>query len=299
MTASTISAEEYKASLIPAGKKLVRWTMETFSTYVNLVYPHVTVKDGQEWSDANTKYTFLCEKHGEYEARADNVLNLKIGCQCQRCSAEACSSSAGSTRSYRSTKEERFKAELLYQEHGSYSVVARILGRSAQTVRMWLDPNQKQKALEKNKAWRNANRDKARNATNRYFTFEHGKANKRAGHSKRRALEWDALFPVLIDGVWHQVDMSQYLKNWDDRQMFVDWQSCQDYAQLQATCKELAEIHGEEFHVDHLVPLSAGGLHCTENFQIKQASINCSKNNKRIPADDALFCKRIFNILNT
>jgi hypothetical protein len=114
--------------------------------------------------------------------------------------------------------------------------------------------------------------------------------------SKRRAHLWDAFDTILIDGVWHEVSMYPYLKDWDDRQMFVDWKSCEDYARLQATCKELAELHGEEFHIDHLIPLSVGGLHISENFQIKPASVNLSKGNRRTPTDDALFCKRIFNI---
>jgi hypothetical protein len=107
---------------------------------------------------------------------------------------------------------------------------------------------------------------------------------------------WNAIDTILIDGVWHEVNMYDYLKDWDDRQMFVDFQSCEEYAKLQAVCKELEEIHGEEFHVDHLIPLSVGGLHITDNFQIKPASINLSKHNSRTLEDDALFCKRLFNI---
>jgi hypothetical protein len=298
MTVTTITAEEYKASLPRQnhGRRGVLWTMETFATYVNLLYPHVTVVGGQVWSAVTAKYTFICSYHGEYQAWGNSVIADGRGCQCQQCFAENKSATAGSTRSPKSKKEERETAAVLYQEHGTYAAVARILGRDAKTIRLWLDPEQKQKDLERCKDWQNANRDKMRNATNRYYTFDHGKAVSRAKNCKRRALEWDALFPVLIDGIWHEVDMSAHLSNWDDRQMFVDWQSCQDYAQLQATCKELEEIHGEKFEVDHLVCLSSGGLHCTENFQIKPASVNRSKGCKRIPADDALFCKRIFNI---
>jgi hypothetical protein len=296
MTESTISAEEYQASLPKKGKGVV-WTIENFSTYINLLYPHVTVVSGQVWSGVGFKYTFTCSYHGEYQAYGHSVIKKGRGCQCQRCSAEAHSAAAGSTRSPRSTKEERFKAQLLYQEHGTYAAVARILGRDAKTVRLWFDPSQAEMSRQKNTNWRANNRDHHRSTKRRYEKeFAHGKANRRANRSKRRALEWDALDTILIDGIWHEVDMSAHLSNWDDRQVFVDWQSCQDYAQLQATCKELAEIHGEEFHVDHLVPLSAGGLHCTENFQIKPASVNLSKHSKRIPEDDALFCKRIFNI---
>jgi hypothetical protein len=305
MTASTISAEDFKATL-PTNWKGVVWNIETFSTYVNLRYPHVTVKGGQEWrgimkDGVNQRYTFLCSKHGEYEAKASHILALNLGCQCRKCYDETCALSAGKKRRPKATKEEKQLAAELYAELGNYCEVARRLGRSHGAIIKWLDPDyaKRHAAYTAHRYQNPAVRERQKLTDKLYSVYEHGKANRRASKSKRRALEWEALFSVLIDGVWHQVDMSQYLKNWDDRQMFVDFKSCEDYAQLQATCKELAEIHGEEFHVDHLVSLSAGGLHCTENFQIKPASINLSKNNKRIPADDALFCKRIFNIPNT
>ena len=74
-TKESLTAEEYKSSLLPDGRKKVFWTIETFSVYVNLLYPHVSVVPGQEWTGVLSKYRLLCEKPGEFEARAKNVLN--------------------------------------------------------------------------------------------------------------------------------------------------------------------------------------------------------------------------------
>jgi hypothetical protein len=43
MQATLLAADEYKASLPTNGLGVI-WTMESFSTYINLLYPHVTVK---------------------------------------------------------------------------------------------------------------------------------------------------------------------------------------------------------------------------------------------------------------
>jgi len=37
---------------------------------------------------------------------------------------------------------------------------------------------------------------------------------------------------------------------------------------------------GEQFHVDHIVPLSKGGLHCVDNLQVIPAIDNLRKGNK-------------------
>lgn len=57
----------------------------------------------------------------------------------------------------------------------------------------------------------------------------------------------------------------------------------------------LTKISGETYSLEHLVPLSQGGLHCPENFANRALTLNIQKGAKRLPKDDALFVKRLFN----
>jgi transposase len=232
-------------------------------------------------------------KH-EWAPRADNLL---IGQGCPECKRLNAINSAGKLRCPRATPEEKAKAVLLRSEGHTLKAIAEMLGRSQSAIIKWVDPEQAEKARIRNNKWTEENREQKRANDRRYYKeFKHGVENSRIARNKRRALQWEALFDVFVDGEWHEVEMYEHLQNWDDRQMFVDFQSCEDYAKMVATCKELEEIHGEPFHCDHLVPLSKGGLHHTHNLKIVPASYNLSKNNKRIPEDDTLFCKRIFGI---
>ena len=104
-----ITAEEFKAGL-PKRNGGTGWTIDTFSTYVALLYPHVTVVPGQEWSRAQSKYQFLCNKHGVYEAWGFDILNLNKGCRCRGCTKEINVNSAGSRRQSRSTPEDKHRA---------------------------------------------------------------------------------------------------------------------------------------------------------------------------------------------
>jgi len=44
--------------------------------------------------------------------------------------------------------------------------------------------------------------------------------------------------------------------------------------------KDLKAVTGEEYHVDHIHPISKGGLHHPDNLQILPADLNLKKSNK-------------------
>ena len=223
-------------------------------------------------------------------------MNILKGKGCHKCNRVKQANSVGKKRSRRANTEERDRAVKMRTKGMSYEAIGKGFGRSTSTVIRWLNPDSAEKNRKATKVWRDENIELSRLNSRRYQNFEHGKKTQRKAKSKRRGLEWEALFPVLIEGEFNEVDMYSYLETWEDKTRFVDEQSCQDYAMLMATAKEMKEQHGEEFHVDHLIPLSRGGLHHTDNFKIVPASYNLSKNNKRIKEDEELFCKRLFNI---
>ena len=46
---------------------------------------------------------------------------------------------------------------------------------------------------------------------------------------------------------------------------------------------EMSKKHGEEYHVDHIIPLSIGGAHHQDNMRVITAKENLEKRDKYIP----------------
>ncbi|QJB22030.1 endonuclease VII [Xanthomonas phage FoX5] len=61
--------------------------------------------------------------------------------------------------------------------------------------------------------------------------------------------------------------------DWSDFDAFV-------MEEAAAACKRRESLHGEPFHVDHMVPLSRGGLHAWHNIQVIPARLNMKKGNR-------------------
>lgn len=91
-----ITAEEFKASLpiyqVRQGKPIYTWSLESYGTYVNLAYPHITVPLDQEWKGPRVKTLHVCERHGNYWAAPCVVTAKSKGCQCSGCKSDACAS---------------------------------------------------------------------------------------------------------------------------------------------------------------------------------------------------------------
>ena len=117
----------------------------------------------------------------------------------------------------------------------------------------WYEAN-KDKVNAKNKTYREANKDKIR-----AYIKSHYEANKQyyfANAAKRKALKIPALLPTTDN---------ELIKN------------------LYKQRKEMSEKHGEEYHVDHIIPLSIGGAHHQDNMRVITAKENLKKCDKYIP----------------
>jgi hypothetical protein len=63
----------------------------------------------------------------------------------------------------------------------------------------------------------------------------------------------------------------------------------QDVADLYWLAKDLEKVSGEEYHVDHIIPLAGKdvcGLHVPWNLQVLPADVNMSKNNSTATKED-------------
>ena len=111
-------------------------------------------------------------------------------------------------------------------------------------------PHDPEKERAYGKAYREANKDR---------TKAHYEANKdryNAYSAKRKALKIPALLPTT--------DKELIKKLYEQR-------------------AEMSEKHGEQYHVDHIIPLSIGGAHHQDNMRVITAKENLEKNDKYIP----------------
>jgi hypothetical protein len=47
-------------------------------------------------------------------------------------------------------------------------------------------------------------------------------------------------------------------------------------------CRRRAKLHGEPFHIDHMIPLAAGGEHRATNIQVIPARLNLWKGDRLV-----------------
>ena len=296
--------QNYRNSLIPKGKKNAKWTGETFSTYVHLLYPHITVVSGQEWLGVMTKYKLLCDIHGTYEAPAYQLIDEKIGCNCKGCSSDKNKASAGTRRSPRATKEEKELAAQLRAEGLSYRKIGLELNKSQTTIQRWLNPEYSEKGRQANRRWASNNREQQRANCRRYKDFDHGRATLGMIRHKRRGIEYHCIDTVFLpdhpDADYQgfvSFNIWELIKGDADAMSMMSFEGTEeDVSKRKKQQIGLEKISGEKYSLEHLIPLSRGGIHCPENFANRALDLNRKKHNNRIKEDEELFCKRLFNI---
>ena len=224
--------------------------------------------------------------------------NLLKGKSCPACAQERRNNSVG-RRAPRASQATKDKAVELRKQGLSYDAIAEELGFSDYSIRRWCDPRQAKKSVD-SQAKRNAKRKasgKQAELAAAYYQTEHGRAVHLASAEKRRALEFAAVFEIELEGQLIEVDNWELIKGDADAMEMMSFEGAEEaWAQKQKQCKRLEKISGIKWSVDHLVPLSRGGIHAPENFKLVPLADNLAKKNKVIPEDYALFAKRLFNI---
>lgn len=289
-----LTAAEYKASLIPEGREQIRWNIETAAIYVNLLYPHITLVEGQEWSRVDRKLEFLCEKHGLYSTQLKSVIAPLVGCQCRGCQSDLKKASAGIARIRRSSQQEKDLAVKLHSEGMSYSAIGRELCRDRVTITRWLYPEVAEKRNIRTAEWRVDNLERVKSTKSRYFKeFEHGKAAVRAGNAIRRQRKRNTPELVFIDNNWFEVDREETWRVFNEALLpHIERKEIQE---LYLEADYLIQQTGVEHHIDHIQPLSVGGEHRMVNLQILPEFENKSKSNTFRPQDKTLLCSRYFD----
>ena len=180
----------------------------------------------------------------------------------------------------------------------TWRAIAKVLGRSTHTVRRWIDPEQREKARQHSAEHnaRNKASGKKQDLNKAYYQTPHGKANSLKANHKRRGLEFHCDEVIFIDGVSYENDLWSYVKGDQEGQAMMSFVGAdEDVSFRKGQQQKLERISGERYSLEHLIPLSKGGIHAPENFANRALELNLQKNNSRLEADDKLFCNRLFN----
>ncbi|QJB21902.1 glycolate dehydrogenase [Xanthomonas phage FoX3] len=128
----------------------------------------------------------------------------------------------------------------------------------------------------------NADRHRANAAAWRAENPERQRANvaawRAANPERKRAnvAAWRAANPEKASAHWSNRRARKAAAipaDWSDFDQFV-------MEEAAAACKRREEMTGYAWHVDHMIPLAKGGLHCATNIQVIPASMNMSKGDK-------------------
>jgi len=155
---------------------------------------------------------------------------------------------------YEANKEKRKARSKAYYETNKEEVLvkSKVYRKAAKDrIKAYREAN-REKRKAQSKSWREANREKVKAYREAYR--KDNKAILYSLMSKRRALK-----------------MNQYGKLSADDKFVIE------------ECYELAQLRfksiGIKWHVDHIIPLSKGGLHKPTNLQVVPATWNLQKSN--------------------
>ncbi len=121
----------------------------------------------------------------------------------------------------------------------------------------------KERILAEKREYRESNRQVIRDTQKVYRDSEKGRSKNAEEARERRALKKNCTIPLV--------------GNERERLML-----------LEKTRRELSVETGKEYHIDHILPLSHGGIHHPMNLRILDGAENLSKNAKLLPEGIAL-----------
>jgi hypothetical protein len=121
----------------------------------------------------------------------------------------------------------------------------------------------KERILAEKREYRESNRQVIRDTQKVYRDSEKGRSKNAEEARERRALKKNCTIPLM--------------ESERERLML-----------LEKTRRELSVETGREYHIDHILPLSHGGIHHPMNLRILDGAENISKWNKLLPEAIAL-----------
>lgn len=208
--------------------------------------------------------------------------------------------------SIKKTPELIEKAQRLRDLGCSYRKIGNELGVSNQTIRCWLNPVAARKNAEKCRKWRKSNPEKCL-ADARHWA-KHNPEKKRESNRKWEKTNRERLREY--NTIWRKNNPERSLESsnkWKknnpgkDLELKSRYRARRRNAAITLTLMEqskmisIYENRPDGYDIDHIIPLSRGGLHHPLNLQYLPASVNRQKHTKIREEDIELFRYRLVN----
>lgn len=248
-----------------------RKTTEEFAQELTVRHEgRITLQPGAEYVGSKSKIAVHCEVCG-HKWRLISA-KLIYGSGCPECSRQRAIALAGTKRCRPATKAEKDRAAELRADGWTYEAIADELGRVHSTIQRWLDPEQAEISRQASRKRREDKPEHIKSIKQAYYQTPHG-ATKALAHSARRRHENEADMIGMCDRdvqlINNMYEVAYHLNKKDGP---------------------------NSWHVDHLIPLSKGGIHCSENLQVVRAEENLKKNSKIVAKDLALYQRNIADL---
>jgi len=215
----------------------------------------------------------VCTKCGDEKSPSDFSSNKKsqdgLNCWCKACSSEYCRAwrlsniekKRDDNKKWREENPDKVKAS-------SAKWYAANRQKSSAYAKLWYESN-KEKALATRAAWRAANKDRARFTT---------KAWQSKNRDKVRAAvkKWQQLNPDAVKSINHN---RRAREKQATGRLSPDL-SMRLFALQKGLCVCCKKPLGDDYHMDHIMPLALGGSNTDDNIQLLRAKCNNQKYKK-------------------
>jgi hypothetical protein len=158
--------------------------------------------------------------------------------------------------------------------------------RARAVSKAWYERN-KERSRENNRRWIDTNADRERQARARRLATPEGKAMRRRvgqkyrANNKERIAEADRQYRQTNPEIGRAAVNRRRSRVLSARVGEADPKAI---ASLYALAAHMEKIKGEKYHVDHVIPLSKGGLDHHSNMVVMPATMNLRKGTAIIPA---------------
>ena len=172
------------------------------------------------------------------------------------------------------------QAVSLRNDGHSYRSIGRTLGVTHATIRRWLIPGVREADNNKNAEWYQKNKDRVQDRHRQYSSDYRSNNLDKVRQTQRNCYQQNKSW-YLDRNAKRRAELKEQFSYW-----------CQE---VQQQIEDIYDNCPADHHVDHIQPLSRGGIHHPVNLQYLPVQENLQKGNNFPLDDQSLLAKRLFH----